>query len=65
MKKTSLLALNASIEAVRAGEHGRCFAVVADSLSEQLCGIRDVAKRVDNLPMVSAEMEQEMTKFKL
>lgn len=38
---------------------------VADSLEEQLKGIRDVARQVDNLSMVSAEMEQEMTKFKL
>lgn len=38
---------------------------VADSLEEQLNGIRNVAKRIDNLSMVSVEMEQEMTKFKL
>lgn len=38
---------------------------VADSLEEQLEGIRHVAKRVDNLSSVSEEMEQEMTKFKL
>lgn len=38
---------------------------VADSLEEQLNGIKNVAKRVDNLSMVSVEMEQEMTKFKL
>ncbi len=38
---------------------------VADSLEEQLEGIRHVAQRVDNLSMVSAEMDREMTKFKL
>lgn len=38
---------------------------VADSLEEQLDGIRKVANRIDNLSMVSEEMEQEMTKFKL
>lgn len=38
---------------------------VADSLEEQLNGIRSVAKRVDDLSMVSVEMEQEMTRFKL
>lgn len=38
---------------------------VADSLEEQLEGIRHVAHRVDNLSMVSAEMDREMTKFKL
>lgn len=38
---------------------------VAGSLEEQLNGIRSVAKRVDDLSMVSVEMEQEMTRFKL
>lgn len=37
----------------------------ADSLEEQLDGIRNVAKRIDNLSAVSEEMEQEMTKFRL
>ncbi|MDE6921026.1 MAG: hypothetical protein K2P89_14160 [Lachnospiraceae bacterium] len=38
---------------------------VADSLTEQLGGIRTAAVRIDDLSSVSAEMEQEMTKFKL
>lgn len=38
---------------------------VANSLEEQLAGIRHVSERVDDLSMVSREMEQEMTKFKL
>lgn len=37
----------------------------ADSLEEQLQGIRNVAERIDTLSLVSTEMEQEMTKFKL
>jgi len=37
----------------------------ADSLEEQLGGIRNVAKRIDNLSAVSEEMEQELTKFKV
>lgn len=38
---------------------------VADSLEEQLRGIKNVAKRIDDLSMVSKAMEQEMTRFKL
>ena len=37
----------------------------ADSLEEQLHGIRNVSERIDALSQVSTEMEQEMTKFKL
>ncbi len=38
---------------------------VADSLEMQLDGIKNAAKRIGHLSMVSEEMEQEMTKFKL
>lgn len=38
---------------------------VADSLEEQLDGIRNVASGIERLSRVSEEMKQEMTKFKL
>ena len=37
----------------------------ADSLEEQLHGIRKVSERIDALSQVSTQMEQEMSKFKL
>lgn len=38
---------------------------VSDALEKQLQGIRSAADRIDHLSMVSSQMEQEMTKFKL
>lgn len=66
-EQTNLLALNAAIEAARAGEHGRGFAVVASEIRKLADGsvsaTKEIASHINSTQSVIAEVVEAMERL--